>query len=109
MQQLQQQTKFLKCFIYNTLHVNICLIYRSHAITFHDKGDFGLHEWFLNENCEHQSETVIKHLREIGQKMRNFCHTTICRRWVQIRNLYKGFSNQMFFNDSKQSIEISVN
>lgn len=55
----------------------------SHAITFHDKNDFRLHDWFLNENREHQSETVIKHLREIGQKMRDFCHTTICRRWVQ--------------------------
>lgn len=52
----------------------------SKAITFHDKADFGLHEWFLNENREHQSETVIKHLREIGHKMRDFCHTSMCRR-----------------------------
>ncbi|XP_031625025.1 Werner syndrome ATP-dependent helicase-like [Contarinia nasturtii] len=52
----------------------------SKAITFHEKGDFGLHEWFLNENQEHQSERVITHLREIGQKMRDFCHTTMCRR-----------------------------
>lgn len=52
----------------------------SRAITFHEKADFGLHEWFLSENREHQSETVIQHLREIGQKMRDFCHTTMCRR-----------------------------
>lgn len=52
----------------------------SKAITFHDKADFGLHEWFLTENREHQSEEVIKHLREIGFKMRDFCHTPICRR-----------------------------
>lgn len=52
----------------------------SRAITFHDKSDFGLHEYFLNENREHQSETVIKHLRQIGQKMRDFCYTTMCRR-----------------------------
>lgn len=52
----------------------------SKAITFHDKSDFGLHEYFLKENREHQSETVIKHLREIGSKMRDFCHTPICRR-----------------------------
>lgn len=52
----------------------------SNAITFHDKADFGLHEYFLTENREHQSETVIKHLREIGFKMRDFCHTPICRR-----------------------------
>ena len=52
----------------------------SRAITFHEKADFGLHEWFLKENREHQSETVIKHLREIGIKMRDFCHTSMCRR-----------------------------
>lgn len=53
---------------------------QSKAITFHDKADFNLHEWFLNENREHQSETVINHLREIGHKMRDFCHTSMCRR-----------------------------
>lgn len=52
----------------------------SKAITFHEKADFGLHEWFLSDNREHQSETVIKHLRDIGQKMRDLCHTTMCRR-----------------------------
>lgn len=52
----------------------------SKAITLFDKSDFGLHEWFLNENHEHQSERVIQHLREIGQKMRDFCHTSMCRR-----------------------------
>lgn len=52
----------------------------SRAITFHEKNDFVLHEWFLSENREHQSETVIAHLREIGQKMRDFCHTSMCRR-----------------------------
>lgn len=53
---------------------------QSKAITFHEKADFALHEWFLNENHEHQSETVIKNLREIGQKMKDFCHTKNCRR-----------------------------
>lgn len=52
----------------------------SRAITFHEKADFVLHEWFLSENREHQSETVITHLREIGRKMRDFCHTSMCRR-----------------------------
>lgn len=52
----------------------------SRAITFFDKSDFVLHEWFLNENREHQSERVIQHLREIGQKMRDYCHTAMCRR-----------------------------
>lgn len=53
---------------------------QSKAITFHDKADFGLHEWFLTENHDHQSEAVIKHLREIGSKMRDFCYTPMCRR-----------------------------
>lgn len=56
----------------------------SRAITFYEKADFGLHAWFLSENREHQSETVINHLREIGRKMRDFCHTTMCRRYVKI-------------------------
>lgn len=52
----------------------------SKAITFYEKADFGLHEWFLNENHENQSERVIQHLREIGNKMRDFCYTSMCRR-----------------------------
>lgn len=53
---------------------------QSKAVTFHEKADFGLHEFFLSENREHQSEAVIQHLREIGYKMRDFCHTSMCRR-----------------------------
>lgn len=52
----------------------------SHAITYFDKSDFQLHEWFLNENHEHKSDSVIEHLRAIGQKMREFCYTARCRR-----------------------------
>lgn len=54
---------------------------QSKAITFYDKDDFRLHEYFLSENSEHQSETIIiNHLRKIGQEMRNFCYTPLCRR-----------------------------
>lgn len=53
---------------------------RSHAITYFSRDDFNLHDWFLNENVEHKSEAVIQHLRDIGQKMREFCYTAECRR-----------------------------
>lgn len=52
----------------------------SHAITYFDRSDFNLHDWFLNENHEKKSESVIEHLRAIGQKMREFCYTARCRR-----------------------------
>lgn len=52
----------------------------SHAITYFDKDDFALHEWFLNENHDHKSMDTIQHLRSIGLKMREFCYTTGCRR-----------------------------
>lgn len=53
---------------------------QSRAITFHDESDFQLHEWFLNQNHEHKSPSTIQHLREIGEKMKDFCFTSTCRR-----------------------------
>lgn len=55
--------------------------YASKAITFFDSADFTLHEWFLSQNHEHKSESVIQHLRQLGEKMKSFCFTGECRRY----------------------------
>lgn len=52
----------------------------SHAITYFSKGDFYMHDWFLNQNREHNAPATVEHLRSIGLKMREFCYTAGCRR-----------------------------
>lgn len=69
----------------------------SKAVTFFNEKDFLLHEWFLTQNNDHQLPEVIDHLRDLGIKMKEFLHTSKCRRYA-CRFLCTGFQISEFYS-----------
>lgn len=52
----------------------------SKVITFYKNADFALIDWLLNQNVDHKSDQVVKHLQDISKYMRELIMTRKCRR-----------------------------
>lgn len=52
----------------------------SRAVTFFSRNDFSLHEWMISESPNNRNVAIRDHMKDILNQMRDFCHTSRCRR-----------------------------